>query len=76
MTGKPNHFTFWHSGLIIIRGIVITMLAKKSSKNQITLPKSIVASFEGVDYFDVSTHDGHIILEPVHTAQASEVRTF
>lgn len=51
------------------------MLAKKSSKNQITLPKSIVASFEGVDYFDVSTHDGRIILEPVHTTQASEVRS-
>lgn len=50
------------------------MLAKKSSKNQITLPKSIVASFEGVDYFDVTIHEGRIILEPVHATQASEVR--
>lgn len=51
------------------------MLAKKSSKNQITLPKAIVASFEGVDYFDVSTQDGRIILEPVRTTKGSEVRS-
>ena len=41
------------------------MLAKKSSKNQITLPKAIVAAIEEVDYFDITTHNGRIILEPV-----------
>ena len=51
------------------------MLAKKSSKNQITLPKAIATSFEGVEYFDISTHDGRIILDPVQTRQASEVRS-
>jgi hypothetical protein len=29
------------------------MLAKKTSKNQITLPKAIADRFPGVDYFDV-----------------------
>lgn len=50
------------------------MLAKKTSKNQITLPKAIVADFEGVDYFEVSSRDGRIILEPVRPRQGDEVR--
>ena len=50
------------------------MLAKKSSKNQITLPKAIAASFEGVDYFDITSQNGLIILEPVSTKKGSEVR--
>ncbi len=51
------------------------MLAKKSSKNQITLPKAIVASFEDVDYFDVTTKNGRIILEPVRMKKGDEVRS-
>jgi hypothetical protein len=51
------------------------MLAKKSSKNQITLPKTIVASFEGVDYFDITTQNGRIILEPVRMNKGDEVRS-
>jgi hypothetical protein len=51
------------------------MLAKKSSKNQITLPKAIAASFKGVEYFEVSTEKGRIILEPVRTTRGSEVRS-
>ena len=50
------------------------MLAKKSSKNQITLPKAIVASFEDVDYFDVTTQSGRLILEPVRTKKGDDVR--
>ncbi len=50
------------------------MLAKKTSKNQITLPKAIVADFEGIEYFDVSAENGRIILEPVRPRQADEVR--
>jgi len=30
------------------------MLAKKTAKNQLTLPKSIAGKFEGFDYFDIS----------------------
>jgi hypothetical protein len=51
------------------------MLAKKSSKNQITLPKAIVASFKDVDYFEVTTQNGRIILEPLRMKKGSEVRS-
>ena len=50
------------------------MLAKKTSKNQITLPKAIAARFPGVDCFDVSEVDGRIVLAPVRPSRASEVR--
>ena len=41
------------------------MLAKKTSKNQVTLPKEIVKDFRGIDYFDVAVKEGRIILVPV-----------
>jgi hypothetical protein len=41
------------------------MLAKKTSKNQITLPKEIVKAFPNADYFDVSIKDNAIRLVPV-----------
>ncbi len=50
------------------------MLAKKTSKNQITLPKRIVEQFPDVDYFEVRAEDGHIILEPARPGEAREVR--
>ena len=41
------------------------MLAKKTSKNQITLPKGIVRQLPDADYFDVSLRSGEVILRPV-----------
>ena len=41
------------------------MLAKKTSKNQITLPKEIVKVFPDAEYFDVSIKDDTIRLMPV-----------
>ena len=41
------------------------MLAKKTSKNQITLPKEIVKAFQDAEYFDVSIKDNAIRLIPV-----------
>jgi hypothetical protein len=41
------------------------MLAKNTSKNQLTLPKEIVKDFPGIDYFDVAVKEGRIILVPV-----------
>jgi hypothetical protein len=41
------------------------MLAKKTSKNQITLPKEIVKAFPDADYFDVTIRDNTIRLMPV-----------
>lgn len=41
------------------------MLAKKTSKNQVTLPRDVVKEFPGIDYFDVEIRDNTILLKPV-----------
>lgn len=46
------------------------MLAKKTSKNQLTLPKEIVKSFPDTEYFDISIQDRKIVLMPVRIAPA------
>ena len=50
------------------------MLAKKNTKNQITLPKAVITRFNGVEYFDVTTDGECIILRPVQKSRADEVR--
>ena len=50
------------------------MLAKKTVKNQITLPKAVITRFSGVEYFDVSTDGECIILRPLQRSRANEVR--
>ena len=40
------------------------MLAKRTAKNQVTLPKAIVQAVGDADYYDVSTENGRIILTP------------
>ena len=51
------------------------MLAKLTSKNQLTLPKAITASIEATDYFDVAVEDGRIVLTPVRVQRAEAVRS-
>ena len=51
------------------------MLAKKTVKNQITLPKAALSPFPGVDYFEVSTDGSCIVLKPLRPSRAEEVRT-
>lgn len=41
------------------------MLAKKTYKNQVTIPKAVLKGFEQVEYFDVRAQGGEIILKPV-----------
>jgi len=41
------------------------MLAKKTSKNQLTLPKDIADRFPGVDLFDATVEENRIVLVPV-----------
>ena len=48
------------------------MLAKKTSKNQLTLPKEIVRAFPDIDYFDVSVKDKKIVLMPVKITPADK----
>ena len=46
------------------------MLAKKTSKNQLTLPKKVAGIFEGIDYFDITVKKNLIILKPVKITPA------
>ena len=41
------------------------MLVKKTSKNQITLPKEVINEFPNVEYFEVKVEKGRIVLIPV-----------
>jgi bifunctional DNA-binding transcriptional regulator/antitoxin component of YhaV-PrlF toxin-antitoxin module len=50
------------------------MLAKITSKNQLTLPKSITQAIGATEYFDVATRDGQIILTPVRIQRGDAVR--
>ncbi len=46
------------------------MLAKKTSKNQLTLPKRIVQEFPDIEYFDVTLERRRIVLRPVQISPA------
>jgi hypothetical protein len=41
------------------------MLAKRTSKNQVTIPKEVIDHFKGIEYFQVSEQRGKIVLSPV-----------
>ncbi len=51
------------------------MLAKKTVKNQITLPKAVASPFAAVEYFEVSTDGASITLRPLQKSRADEVRS-
>ena len=50
------------------------MLSKLTSKNQLTLPKSVISNFPGIEYFDVVKEKGRIVLTPLNIVQADTVR--
>jgi virulence-associated protein VagC len=50
------------------------MLAKLTSKNQITLPKDLVRRLPSTEYFDVQLEDDRLILTPVRIQRTDEVR--
>jgi len=50
------------------------MLAKLTSKNQLTLPKSVTAAVGPAEYFDIAARNGQIILTPVRIQRADAVR--
>ena len=50
------------------------MLAKLTSKNQLTLPKALVVDFRGYEYFEVSQEHGRILLTPERLNRAVAVR--
>jgi hypothetical protein len=50
------------------------MLAKLTSKNQLTLPKAAVTAVGATEYFDVEVHQGQIVLTPVRIQRGDAVR--
>ena len=47
------------------------MLGKKTVKNQITLPKSILDKIPDTDYFEVSLRGEEIVLKPVRIVNSA-----
>jgi hypothetical protein len=52
------------------------MLAKLTTKNQITIPKDIISRMPDVQYFDVAYDDGIVFLKPVkvYNADLAQIR--
>ena len=50
------------------------MLAKVTSKNQLTLPKAITAAVGEAEYYDVEARGGQIVLTPVRIQRGDAVR--
>lgn len=51
------------------------VLAKRTAKNQLTLPKSVVEQVGAADYYDVACDNGRIVLTPIHPGAAATVRS-
>ena len=47
------------------------MLAKLTSKNQITIPKKIMEKFPGTKYFEIEPLDHAVLLKPLKIYDAS-----
>mgnify|MGYP001554615997 CR=1 FL=1 len=50
------------------------MLAKMTSKNQLTLPKAAVEAVGNAEYFEIETRAGQLVLTPVRMQRADAVR--
>jgi bifunctional DNA-binding transcriptional regulator/antitoxin component of YhaV-PrlF toxin-antitoxin module len=50
------------------------MLAKLTSKNQLTLPKALMSLFPGTQYFEVAEEGGKIVLTPLNLQRGDAVR--
>ncbi len=50
------------------------MLAKMTSKNQLTLPKALVLKVGATEYFDVEARNGQLVLTPVRIQRGDVVR--
>lgn len=50
------------------------MIAKMTSKNQLTLPKAATKALGNPEYFDIETRGGQLILTPVQLQRTDAVR--
>ena len=53
------------------------MLAKMTTKNQITIPKKIIDKLPDIKYFDVELKDGMVLLKPlkVYDTNLDQIRS-
>jgi len=52
----------------------MTMLAKMTSKNQLTLPRAVTEAVGDSTYYEVEARNGQIVLTPVRIQRANAVR--
>ena len=52
------------------------MLAKRTYKNQITIPALVIKDFAGVEYFDVQKRGDEIVLKPVVVSARQNLEEF
>ncbi len=52
----------------------VYMLAKVTSKNQLTLPKAMLQQVGTPEYFEIAMIDGRLILTPVTLQKSDAVR--
>lgn len=50
------------------------MLAKRTSRNRVTLPRTVVDATGPAEYYEVSTEHGSIVLTPLRLHSANAVR--
>lgn len=50
------------------------MLAKLTSKNQLTLPKAAVEATGNAEYFEIEARAGQLVLTPIRLQRADAVR--
>jgi len=50
------------------------MLAKMTSKNQLTLPKALTAQVGEPEYFEVEARNGQLVLTPVRIQRGDAIR--
>lgn len=50
------------------------MIAKVTSKNQLTLPKAVIEALGFPEYFDIETKEGQLILTPARIQRTDAIR--
>ncbi len=50
------------------------MLAKLTSKNQITIPKKVLSQLPKVKYFEVDIKEGAVVLKPITIYETDTVK--
>jgi bifunctional DNA-binding transcriptional regulator/antitoxin component of YhaV-PrlF toxin-antitoxin module len=71
LDGFSDFLTIGEKCFLAIGG---SMLAKVTSKNQLTLPKAILQQIGEVEYFAVQADEGKIVLTPMRVHPADKVR--